>query len=57
MIPGECTSAVHSLDVSLNKPFRGHVTHFHAELVAFMEKNQENEEEMLGVPYVKIPRR
>ena len=36
VIPGGCTSVVQPLDVSLNKPFKGHVR---AEWLSFMEKS------------------
>lgn len=55
VIPGGCTSVIQPLDVSLNKPFKGHVR---AEWLAFMEKSvmelhkqQEEEEEMSDDPF------
>ena len=36
VIPGGCTSVVQPLDVSLNKPFKGHVR---ADSLSFMEKS------------------
>lgn len=54
VIPGGCTSVVQPLDVSLNKPFKGHVR---SEWLAFMERwvlemeKQSEEEEMSDDPF------
>ena len=36
VIPGGCTSVAQPLDVSVNKPFKGHIR---SEWLAFMEKS------------------
>ena len=56
VIPGGCTSVAQPLDVSLNKPFKGHIRF---EWLAFMEKSvveqeklqEEEEEEMSDDPF------
>ncbi len=55
VIPGGCTSVVQPLDVSLNKPFKGHVRvewlAFIEKSVTELEKQQEEEEELSDDPF------